>query len=473
MSASRDPAAVRLSGAQKAAYGMGELTVAMRLTSFQFYLLPYYTDVVVLAPWLAGLGRMLGLVWDGVNDPLTGYLSDRTRTRLGRRRPYLLGAALPMGLTFGLVWAAPAGVGPVATFLYLVLAYVVLDTCFTLYATPYLALGAELSDDYHERTQVAAARAFFHMIGLFAGGVLPGVVLGYYAASPATGFAVMGFGLGATMTVIAVATALSTREPRHAVGPRDGGSWREFAGGMASVARHRPFRIMLATFALILVAGGVHQMLVPYAFRYWLRMPEMVNAVIGVYLAATIVSIPLWTRLAARLGKDRALRLCMLWATAGLAALPFAFAPGMGSLRLGAFLVLAGLGNGGWAVLPVSITADIVDEDELRTSRRREGAYFGLWTLGMKLAAALAAGLVGVALQLLGYVPNQEQTPTTVLGIQLLYGPVPALLLLAAFLVFRRFPLTRERHHDVRRALAARRGSVVTTEQLATADGPG
>jgi sugar (glycoside-pentoside-hexuronide) transporter len=441
---------------QKAAYGFGEIIVGMRMTAFQFYLLPFYTDVVVLPPWLAGLGKMLGLVWDGVNDPVTGHLSDRTLTRLGRRRPFLLAAALPMGITFALLWTPPAPLGPLAGFLYLVLAYVVLDTFFTLYATPYLALGAELSRDYHERTQLSAARAFFHVVGLFVGGVVPGAVLRAHAAAPAAGYAAMGIGMGAFMTVVALAVGALVREAPPAEVPGARLSYRSFARGLASTLDNAPFRIMTATFALILLGGGLHQTLVPYAFQYWLGRGAAVNAVIAAYLAASVCSLPLWTRLAGILGKDRALRLCMAWATVALAALPFVLSPDMSGARLYGFLVLAGLGNGGWVVLPVAIAADIVDHDELATSERREGAYFGIWTLVMKLAAGLAAGVVGVALQLLGYVPNQPQTPATILGIRLLYGPVPAVFILAALVVFRRFPLTRERHREVQAALALR-----------------
>src|SRR4029450_4283423 len=93
-----------LSTWQKVAYGFGDLALAVRQTVFQFAMLPFFTDVVLLAPWLAGAAKMVGLVWDGVNDPITGYLSDGTRSRLGRRRPYMLAAALPMGLTFALLW---------------------------------------------------------------------------------------------------------------------------------------------------------------------------------------------------------------------------------------------------------------------------------------------------------------------------------------------------------------------------------
>src|SRR5262245_20691624 len=139
-----------LSAWQKVAYGFGDLVLAVRQTVFQFAMLPFFTDVVLLAPWLAGTAKMVGLVWDGVNDPITGYLSDGTRTRLGRRRPFMLGAAIPMGLTFALLWFVPAGMNAMTSFICLVVTYLALDTFFTLYATPYLALGAELSDDFHE-----------------------------------------------------------------------------------------------------------------------------------------------------------------------------------------------------------------------------------------------------------------------------------------------------------------------------------
>jgi GPH family glycoside/pentoside/hexuronide:cation symporter len=450
------PGVPRLGLWQKAVYGLGDLVIAVRLTAFQFYLLPLYTDVVLLPPALAGLGKMLGFVWDGLNDPLTGHVSDRTRSRLGRRRPYLIGAAIPLGVTFGLLWTPPAQPGPLVGFLYMVVAFMVFDTFFTFYATPYLALGAELSDDYHERTQLSAWRSFFHVLGLFAGGVIPGAILARHASAPAAGFAAAGIGLGAGMAVVGLATGLLVRETPRAAG---GGatSWRTFLRGLASTLANRPFRVMMATFALILLSGGLTQTLVPYAFRYWLDMPQLVGSVIAIYLAASVLSLPLWTQLARRIGKDRALRACMLWSVVILTATPFVLAPGMSLVRLSSYLVLAGLGSGGWAVLPVAITADIVDHDELETGQRREGAFFGFWTLAMKLSAALANGLVGVALELFGYVPNAAQAPHTILGIKLLYGPVPAVLMLAALVVFLRFPLTRERHHAVQEALAVRR----------------
>jgi len=451
------PASPRLTFAQKVGYGIGDMIVAIRMTAFQYYLLPLYTDVVLLPPALAGLGKMLGFLWDGVNDPVSGYLSDRTRSRLGRRRPFLLGTAVPLGVAFGLLWSPSPSLGTRAGFLFMVLALMLFDTFYSLYSTPYMALGAELSRDYHERTQISASRSFFHVLGLFLGGVVPGVVLGRHADARATGYAVAGVGLAAFMTVVAFVTGSLIRERASAEAPT-GRSFGAFVAGLRITLRNRPFRILISTFAFILLAGGLSQTLVPYAFTYWLGMPNATSKVIFVYLSASVLSLPLWTRLAGRFGKDSALKLCMAWATLVLLSLPYALVPGMSRVRLVTFLLLAGLGNGGWAVLPVAITADVVDYDELDTRERREGAYFGVWTLVMKLSTALASGIVGLALQLLGYVPNQPQTPATILGIRMLYGPLPATCMMIALMLFWRFPLTRERHGEIQAALAARGG---------------
>jgi GPH family glycoside/pentoside/hexuronide:cation symporter len=448
-----------LSRGQKAIYGFGDVLIAVRMSCFQFYLLPFYTDVVLREPelvGLAGLAKAIGLLWDGINDPVAGYLSDRTRTRLGRRRPFMLGAALPLGVAFALVWWAPTTIGTTWRFVYLVVAFLVMDTAFSLYATPYLALGAELSRNYHERTQLAAARGAFHLLGLILGVAVPGIIIGWHGHDSPTGYRVMGITLGAGMVLVACVTALGLRERRPSAAPPEDVSWHAFVGGLRSTLRNPSFRILVLSFGFILLGAGLYQTLLPYAFRYWLRHPELIGSVPLVYIIASVVSLPIWTRLAGRLGKDRAMRACIAWAAVALGATPFVLGPGVERPTMFFFVGLAGLGNGGWVVIPASLMADAVDWDELHTRARREGAYFGIWTLVMKVAAAVASGAVGVALQAIGYVPNAEQTASTILGIKILYGPVPALFMLAALVVFQRFPLTRARHEEVQAALAAR-----------------
>jgi sugar (glycoside-pentoside-hexuronide) transporter len=444
---------------QKTIYGFGDVLIAIRMSCFQFYLLPFYTDVVLREPelvGLAGLAKAIGLAWDGINDPVAGYLSDRTRTRLGRRRPFMLGAALPLGIAFALLWCAPTEISTAGRFAYLVVAFLVMDTAFSLYATPYLALGAELSRDYHERTQLVAARGFFHLLGLILGVAVPGLILGWYAHGSPTGYRVMGIALGAAMVFVAGVTALCLRERPRAAAPSEDVSWDAFVSGLRSTLRNPAFRVLIVTFGFILLGAGLYQTLLPYAFRYWLQQPELVTSIPLIYILASVVSLPVWTRLARAIGKERAMRVCIAWAAVALGATPLVLGPDAERTTMFVFVGLAGLGNGGWIVLPASIMADAVDWDELHTEARREGAYFGIWTLVLKVAAAVASGAVGVALQLIGYVPNAVQTESAILGIKILYGPVPAFFMLVALVAFQRFPLTRARHEEVQAALAAR-----------------
>lgn len=462
--------APRLPLATKLSYGIGDIPIAIRHAALSNFLLFFYTNVVMLSPSLTGLALAIGRVWDGVNDPLVGYLSDHTTSRFGRRRIYLLASALPLGLSFFLLWSPPEGLGSLGNFLFLATTYIVLDTFFTLYTTPYLALGAELSRDYHERTQIVTIRAIFHNLGavvtvtclsVLVGGS-PAAVQANAAALAAslppgelrTGFATMGALLGALILFSGLIAVYGSREaPPLPSGERL--SLRAFVSNLAGTLQNRPFRIIIITFAVMTLGGAVHQPLTVYVFRDWLGMERQLPTIMVLYIVSVVLSLGLWTRLARRFGKNRAFQGCILWSVVVLSAFPLLRAD-MPPALFYCFIVFAGLGAGGY-VLPTAIAADVIDYDELHTGRRREGAFFGLWTLTMKLIAALAIAFVGVALDAIGYVPNQAQSAATLRGLVLLYGPIPAFFLFLSFLVFLRFPLTRESHAAIQQQLRQRR----------------
>lgn len=201
----------RLPLSRKLSYGAGELVVGTRMAALGMVLFPFYTDVALLPPVLVGAAIALGRVWDGLNDPITGWLSDRTRTRFGRRRPYLIAMILPLAACFAAIWMPPAG-SAMEVFLYLVGALFLFDVFFGFYATPYLALGAELSPDYAERARVVSVRAIFHNLGLLIGG---GGFLGLAAALGGShhGYAVAGASLAGLMLLGGLVAFFGSREP--------------------------------------------------------------------------------------------------------------------------------------------------------------------------------------------------------------------------------------------------------------------
>jgi GPH family glycoside/pentoside/hexuronide:cation symporter len=450
-------ASQRVSVPRKLLYGSGELVVGIRMAALNTVLFPFYTDVALLTPALVGLAIALGRVWDGVNDPITGWLSDRTRTRFGRRRPYLGAMILPLAFCFAALWRPPAGT-TMEVFAYLVGALFLLDVFFGFYATPYLALGAELSTDYAERARVVSVRAMFHNVGLlFGGGVFLGIAQQLGGGRDA--YATAGFALAGLMLVGGVIAFLGTREPAVAA-PTDAASWRGLVADLKSTLRLRSFRIIVAGSALAICGSSINQAFAFYVFRDAFGADTRAGLVIAVYLLAATLSFPFWAAAAGRFGKNLAFAVCLVWSVVGLCASPMIHADwSLGAVL--AFIFVAGMGVGGY-VLPLAIVADVFDEDELESGKRREGAFFGVWTLAMKLAAAVGILLAGQLLPLLGYVPGAEQqTPQAIWLLKLAWGPLPAAFFVATILVVRRFPLDQERVRTIQAALAARRPGVV------------
>ncbi len=268
------------------------------------------------------------------------------------------------------------------------------------------------------------------------------------------GFAKIGALLGGVMILSGLIAFYWSREVPP-VANEEGLSFGAFIRNLTGTLRNRPFRVIILTFAVMTLGAAVHQPLTLYVFRDWLLMSQQLPTVMFLYLVSIMVSLGIWTRFARRVGKNRAFQVCILWSVVVLSVFPLLRAD-MPRQLFYLFIFLAGLGAGGY-VLPVSIAADVIDYDELLTGQRREGAFFGLWTLTMKLVAALAIALVGVTLDLIGYVPNQVQSASTLWGLKMLYGPVPAFFLFLSFLVFLRFPLTRESHAEIQRQLQERR----------------
>ena len=443
----------RVSLGRKLSYAVGELPVGIRMSAFGFVLFPFYTDGVLLPPALVGAAIAIGRVWDGLNDPIMGWLSDRTRTRFGRRRPYLGAMIVPLAAGFAAIWAPPPGLSSMQTFAYLVAALCLFDVFFGFYATPYLALGAEMTTDYAERARVVATRAVAHNAGLLLGGG------GFVAIATALGgdhqaYRNTGVVLAAIMLAGGVVAFVGTREPVLAE-ERTPASFWSLLRDLRSTLELRSFRALVAATAVLLIGSSMSQALSLYVFRDAFGTDQRAGIVILVYLLSATLAFPAWAASAARIGKMGALRICLLWSAVSHCVAIFIEPTWPFAATLG-LVALAGAGAGGY-ILPVAIAADIFDEDELETGRRREGVFFGVWTLVMKLAAAVGIAVVGFVLPSLGYQAGVQQSPETIWALKLAWGPGIAVFFVLTFLLLRRFPLTMERHRAIQTALRARR----------------
>jgi len=443
------PEEERIPTATVVTYASPLLGVMLANALVALYALKFAADVLLLAPATAGVIFLAARVWDGVSDPMAGYLSDRTRTRLGRRRPWLLGSAVPMGLATAALWAPPETLGPRALLVWYALSVLAFYTAFTAFMVPHLALGAELSRGYHDRTRVFGIKQMVESTGfLLAAGVLQ---LLENAADPRATAAWAGPAMGALTAVLVLATALAVRErPEY-----QGLGLRPAHRALADVVRNPHSRILFGVFLLEQMAFTALITLMPFATQYVLKTPGRTGLLLVGAILAMAGSIPLWIVLSRRFGKQRLWK-GSLFAKAGL------FAALLGAGEGDFFLVLAitvgfGLAHGCSQAVGPSLKADVIDWDEVHSGERKEGSYFAAWNFAQKCAAGLAIWACGSVLQLVGFRANEAQDPSTLLGLQLLIAGFPFLLQCGAALLLLRFSLDPR---IVWRARAASGGTV-------------
>lgn len=435
----------------KLVFSIGEAAIGIKNASLGQFLLFFYADVIKLAPALVGTAIAISRVWDALTDPIMGYVSDTARTRWGRRRPFVVGAAIPLGLSYFLLFTPPSGAATAGLFLYLLLTYMLLFTIFTVYATPYFAWGAELARDYHERTTVVQIRGLFGIVGGIIGAATPIWIVRQFDEQR-FGFAVMAAVLGALIAVTALGTG-AVREQPPAV-PVAQPSFRHFIAGLRQTVRNRAFALVFAVFCLMTVAGAIAQSMHLIVIKYWLNMYDFFPVLAVVFALSAAISFPLWLRLSQRVGKRRALLSALLISC----VTPYGWLLMRPGFRAGmvVFFCIAGL-TAGSMTLAVSSAVDMIDQDELQTGERREGAYFGLWSLGLKSMNAFGVLIGGVLLSWVGYHPDVVQSPETLFWLRMLIGPLQATVHLIGYLVFRRFPFEPADVTRIQAELDARR----------------
>lgn len=436
------------------AWGPPIFGASSALFFLQFFFLKFATDVLLIAPVVVGALFAAGRLWDAVSDPLVGTLSDRTRTRLGRRRPWML-AAIPLLVAFTwMIWTPPAGLGGTPLVAWVGVALFGFYTAFTFYMIPHLSLGAELTPDHHDRTRIFGVHSASFSLGMvFAFSAMQLVMNSADQRASARSVAVV---LCLGMTLILLVPPWRIREKAAHLGR---GS-RSPVRAMRDVFRNGDAVRLLVVQFVVMVGVSVIGLLSPYIVQYVLKRPELVGPLPALFLVFNIGSIPVWVRLSRRFGKRDTWLASMVLAGVGFGLMSLA---GEGDvLLLVCLLPLVGFANGCGGVVANSIMADVIDGDDLQTGERKEGAYNSAYGLAVKLANAFMILTTGVALQLLAFEPGVEQTESVKLGLRLLYGVLPFTMFLAAAMVLRGLGIDEAAHARIRSALDARAATVAT-----------
>ncbi|UCC62930.1 MAG: MFS transporter [Anaerolineae bacterium] len=451
------PQSEQLSFWNKAAYAIGDLgNSAGPGTIVPFWYLYFLTDVAKLDPALAGLSILLGKIWDAVNDPLVGALSDRTRSRWGRRRPYILFGAIPFGVTFALLWIVPPIQNQLLLCLYFALMYMLFDTAFTFVGCPYNALTPELTLDHDERTSLLTYRMFVSIVaGLLTAVLLGEVIFPSFPGDERAAFAAVGVVCGAIFVLPLFLTFFGTRErpefqAQEALNP---------LVGLRFVLRNREWRYTLAMSLLSWMPVDIASAVFPYFLVYWVGMTEGdANLVLGVVLASATLFLPLVLLLSQRLEKKTAFIIATAsWAVIMLSIL---LVPKDAVAVAYVIAALTGFGVSSAHLLPTAMSPDVLEVDELMSGKRQEGIYAGFNVFVRKLSTALVLSLVGPVLAWSGYKEGAAvQAPAALTAIRLLIALVPTLLLVTACVVAWFYPLTRQRHAEILDELARRRAA--------------
>ncbi|MCP4357103.1 MAG: MFS transporter [Chloroflexi bacterium] len=447
----------RLSFVRKMAYGVGDVGPALVATLSGFYLNAFLLDVAGLRPSMAALIFLLVKIWDSVNDPIIGALTDRTNTRWGRRRPWLLFGAVPFGLAWFLQWQVP-DMGDVGLFFYYLVVAVLLDTALTAVNVPYAALTPEIAPEYDERTSLNSFRFSFSILGGMTALFVHDTILRSSDAVQ-TGYAISAAVMGLVIIVTNFITFMSIKETYvKDEDEKEPG----FIEGFRIAFGNRPFVMVTAIYLMSWLAIQFIQANMLLYVRYWMGNEDQFIVLAMALQISIFLFLLVWTKVSQHIGKRHVYFIgATFWIAVELVL--FFIQPGQMNLLI-ILAILAGAGASVAYLIPWSMLPDVVDVDELNTGLRREGVYYGFFVFLQKLGISLGLAISNLVFDWAGYinaVPGEAfpvQPDAVQLALRLFVSFVPAVILLLSFPIVYKYPITRQRHAEIRAELAARKG---------------
>ncbi len=430
-------------------YGLGDVGFNLYFTTASLYLLYYYTDVLGLAAATAGWIFAGALIWDAVSDTLMGYFASRTRSRWGRYRPYILFGTIPLAASWVLIFW-PTGLSGTALVLFTLAAHMLFRTLYTIVSMPYLSLSAAMTSNSNERGILASIR----MVGATAAGLGIAFLTLKLASGLGGGNQMRGFLYVAILYACLASLihfnvfAATFEDPDASAAPLP-----DAASLVRMIKGNRPFWIVAGWLMAGSTASTMFGKTLPYFFKYDLQRADLIGLALATITGCAMLGIPAWTLVMRRTSKRL---VCVIGGLISVAGYGVFFVAGNSMTGIFVGLIIMGFGAGAsyltfWAMVP-----DTVEYGECNSGVRAEGMIFGLISFIQKAALGLAVGVLGELLGAVGYIPNQAQTPETLVALRWLMLAGPAALGLAGVAIILRYPIDTRRHAALVATIRAR-----------------
>ncbi len=439
----------RLTLKTRIGYGIGDIAICLYWSGVGLYLLYFYTDVVGISGSLAGLIYFIGMAWDAATDPFMGYMAERTRTKWGVYRPYLLFGNIPLALSFVLLFWVPPLEGS-SLFFFLLFANLLHRTCFTLVSVPFSSLTPRITSDSQERTNLTG----FRMLGAQTGTNLMAllafpIIFWIGGEDESMGFVVLASIAGITAILIHSITFITVQEPDNDQGiERVGGS---LADAARAIGKNKPFWLVFSATLIVGITTIFFGNNLIYYTKYALDLHEHQGTILFTSGIVAFLSIPIWWIISNRLGKKIT---WLISSTITLSSLILFYFYDIKTLNELLFLVaFIGFGSGAGGILFWSMLPDTIEYGEVHTGVRSESSLYGFMTFAQKGSIAIAVLILGWVLDAIGYQANQDMSLTTIDNMKIIMTLIPILGISCSLIIIYFYPIDSKMHKDLLRQL--------------------
>ena len=428
----------------RAAYGIGDYAICLYWSGVGLYLLYFYTDIIGITPLLAGWIYALGIAWDAITDPFMGYLAERTRTKMGSYRPYIFYGAIPLALSFVLLFWVPPFEGT-KLFVFLLGVNLLHRTCFTIVSVPYSSLTARISDDSDERTKLTTARMLGASFGTLTISALGFPIVRWFGGGEeALGFVFLGMISGLTAVLILSITVRYVEERQFNFTAAQLPSFTRVA---SSVANNYPFWIVFASILILVSTSIMFNNTLIYFVKYSLNFHPYQGLILGSQQRHCFTGYSFWAYAALKIGKRNSWMIAMSILLIGFVI--FYAYPITTLKELLIILGFIGIGNGATGVLFWSMLPDTIEYGEWKTGIRTESSLYGFMTFAQKGAIAFAVLILGIVLTQIGFEPNQAQSAETLSGLKLIMTWIPLSGVMISFILIYFYPIDKTFHQKL------------------------